>query len=142
MTKEIFEAYRGVAHPWHADEMGHVTTRFYTGWFDDAGYHLMAKIGGDTFSLKRLGLGWADVRCVVEYKKEMLSSDLFYVNGSILKLGNTSLTTRLEMHRVDGTLLATTEMTTVQFDLDKRCAVPLHASVRDAAEKLLINCQD
>ncbi|MEM1112949.1 MAG: acyl-CoA thioesterase, partial [Pseudomonadota bacterium] len=52
---------RGVAYPWYCDGMGHVATRYYTGWFDDASCHLLAMVGGDMVSLADDSLGWADV---------------------------------------------------------------------------------
>ena len=37
-----------VAHPWMCDVLGHLTTRFYVGMFDDASYHLLHAVFGWT----------------------------------------------------------------------------------------------
>lgn len=136
---ETIETYRGVAHPWHCDSMGHVTTRFYTAWFDDASYHLFEAVEGGLTRLKDKKLGWADAKCVLEYKHEMLSGDLFVIRSSFTHLGGKSLRSFHEMLRADGVLLATQEMTTVQFNLEKRAAAEIEDTVRSAVAQYLMS---
>ena len=128
---------RGVAYPWFCDGMGHVATRFYTGWFDDASYHLMAHVGGDMATLGELQLGWADVQSLVNYHQEMRADDLFLVESGFTRLGNKSVTALHEIKRTDGTLLASQEVTTVQFDLRQRKAAPVHAPIREQIQACL-----
>ena len=42
----MLSVYRGVAHPWLADVMGHMTTRHYVAMFDDASYHFLFEAFG------------------------------------------------------------------------------------------------
>ena len=69
--------YKGMAHPWLCDVMGHLTTRHYVAMFDDASYHLLLEIfDWSASSVAEDGLGWADVRHVIEYQAEVSSGDL------------------------------------------------------------------
>ena len=131
------ETYKGVTFPWHCDGMGHVTTRFYTGWFDDASYHLLAAAGGDLTSLQQHSLGWADVRTVVEYRHEILANELFVIDSGFEALGTKSLTHHHAMRKLDGTLIATQTMTSVQFHLVERKAVPIEPGLREIIESWL-----
>ena len=39
------EVYRGVVHPWHHDQFGHMNVRHYAPFFDDATFHLYSSLG-------------------------------------------------------------------------------------------------
>ena len=129
--------YRGVAFPWHCDSMGHVATRFYTQWFDEASYHFMASMGGSQKDLEPKGLGWADVKSTIEYRHELCSGDLFIVESRFQRLGSKSLASLHELKLLDGTLIASQEVTTVQFDLKARKAVPVEENIREKISKAL-----
>lgn len=129
------EAFRGVAHPWLCDVMGHLTTRHYMAMFDDAGWHLLLALGFSATTMKRDRLGWADVRHEIEYTHEVPEGELVVVEASLERVGNKSLTYRLEMKNAEtGTLCATLTGTTVRFHLDERKAVPLEPALREKAE--------
>ncbi|MEM8547652.1 MAG: acyl-CoA thioesterase [Pseudomonadota bacterium] len=130
------EAYRGVAFPWHCDGMGHVSTRFYTGWFDEASYHLIAHLTGWSGATQG-GLGWADVQRVVEYQQELHADDLFVIHSSVDKLGTNSLTTRHELRKLDGSIIAVDTMTSVRFNLETRRGVEIELELRNTVEEWL-----
>lgn len=125
---------RFVAHPWLCDAMGHLTTRHYVGFFDDASYHLLAEAGYDGAKDLKAGWGWADVRHELEYKAEISAGALVEVWSRIVALGNSSVRSEHHMReRSQGVLSATLIANTVCFDLKARRSMPLPDAFRTRA---------
>jgi len=123
--------HKGVAHPWFCDVMGHMTTRFYVGMFDDASYHFINETFGSVISETE---GWADVKHEIDYLDEVASGDLLEVSGSLIKLGTKSMTVRYEMfNRTKNSVAATLVSTSVLFDLKARKAIAISDAMRDQA---------
>ena len=124
--------YRGVVYPWQCDSMGHFTTRFYMAVFDEAAWHFLWEVGFDPATVTERNIGWADVRHEIEYLAEMRAGDLFYITARPLRIGNKSIVCQLEIRAVsDDAARARLTATTVQFDLERRCAVPVLPEVRE-----------
>ena len=90
---EMLVVNKNIAHPWQCDVMGHLTTRFYVGMFDDAAYHFLYEVFGLT--IKTVGeskIGWADVRHLIEYKAEVSAGDVLEIRGYLKGMGTTSFT--------------------------------------------------
>lgn len=116
----------GVVHPWLCDAMGHLTTRHYLGFFDDAAYQLIAELGHDPAAGHAAQQGWADVRHEIEYRAELAAGALVRIDGRVVALGRSSITTELRMFaRSDDRLCATLVGRTVCFDLTARRSRPL-----------------
>lgn len=130
---------RAIAHPWLCDMMGHLTTRFYVGMFDDASYVLLSRsTGWSGDDPAWAGMGWADVRNEVDYKDEVPAGALVEIFGTITKVGNSSLEARYEMRRASsGALAATLAGKTVFFDLKQRKATPLTETMRQGIDRFL-----
>lgn len=123
-----------VAHPWECDVQEHLTTRFFVAMFDDASYHYLQ----DVFGTLEPGLGWADVRHVIEYQAEVSPGDRLEIHGELLRLGGKSITIRYEMTNLStDELAATLESTSVLFDLEARRAVAFNEAQRAAASEHL-----
>lgn len=124
------ETYRGVAYPWHCDSMGHMNTQFYAALYDGASFHflsLLAPYG----ELEQSGRGWADVRQLIEYKKEIRAGSLLVVRTSLKRLGTKSVEYLHELRNAETDVLhSTSEQITVLFDLAKRAASPLDDAIR------------
>jgi acyl-CoA thioester hydrolase len=133
----MISVYKGVAHPWLCDVMGHMTTRHYVAMFDDASYHLLHQVfAWDSAQADDSGLGWADVKHVVEYQQEVGSGDLLEVSGEVARLGGKSITVHYQMYNLSrDQLAATLESTSVLFDTRARKAVVLPDEMRIQAEK-------
>lgn len=130
------ETYRGVAYPWHCDAMSHMNTQFYSALFDGATLHALASLANSN-ELAKNGFGWADVKQLIEYKHEVASGTLLVVTTSFLRLGNTSVSYRHSLKGLEtGHLHATSEQTTVLFDLKQRKAAPLSQTMRDRVAHL------
>ncbi len=128
------ETFRGVVYPAQCDAMGHLNTAEYVRFFDAAEWHCFAQLGYDARRIHDDRIGMADVRHVIEYKKELLPGDLVVVESEVRGVGTKSITTKHRMfNAASGELCATLECVTVQYDLDKRQAVPLLPELRAKA---------
>ncbi len=124
--------YRGVVYPWECDSMGHLTVRNYMGMFDDAYWHLLHEIGFDMDFINEKKIGWADVHHDIDYLRELVQGDLLVIESKPVRLGNKSLVSQLEMKEINsGEICARLTVTSVQFDLAKRCAIPLLDVIRE-----------
>jgi acyl-CoA thioester hydrolase len=124
--------YKGVAHPWLCDVMGHMTTRHYVAMFDDASYHFLFEVfGWSGEQAKKDHIGWADVKHVIEYQAEVAEGDILEVVAEFKKLGTKSTTILYTMHNLSKREVASTlESTSVLFDLKARKAITIPEEMR------------
>jgi acyl-CoA thioester hydrolase len=134
---------KGIAQPWECDVMGHWTTRFYMAMFDDASYHLLLEAFGWSGGESAGGLGWADVRHVIEYRDEVSAGDVLEIRAGLLKIGGKSFTALYELTNLSrGRVAATLEAVCVFFDLQARRAIPLTDAMRASATPFLLPPED
>jgi acyl-CoA thioester hydrolase len=135
----MHSVYKGVAHPWQCDVLGHLTTRFYVAMFDDASYHFLHTIFGWTGNVDPEGhLSWADVRHTLDYKAEVMPGDLLEIRGQVVRIGGKSLTVAYEMIKLgDDEIVATLESVMVLFDRQERQSVSLSDELRQMASSFL-----
>jgi acyl-CoA thioester hydrolase len=130
------ETYRGVAYPWNCDSMGHMNTQFYCALYDGASFHFLSMLA-PYGELKKSGLGWADVRQLIEYKREVPVGSLLVVRTTLRRLGNKSVEFLHELRNAESDVLhSTSEHVTVLFDLNKRAAAPLDEAIRQRGTAL------
>ena len=135
MTNTV-ETYRGVAYPWNCDSMGHMNTQFYAALYDGASFHFLSMLAPYS-ELRKLGLGWADVRQIIEYKHEVRSGSLLVVRTTLKRLGNKSVEYLHQLRNAEtDELHSTSEQVTVLFDLNKRAAAPLDNAIRSRGKTL------
>jgi acyl-CoA thioester hydrolase len=131
------ETYRGVAYPWLCDSMGHVNVQFYGTLYDGAGWHFLSMMGPFA-ELSPQGMGWADVRQLIEYRREVRAGTLLVIRTRLLRVGTRSVEYRHAMHDAErGTLHSTNDVVTVLFDLGARRAAPLTDAIRERCARLL-----
>jgi acyl-CoA thioester hydrolase len=135
----MISVQRSVAHPWMCDVLGHLTTRYYVGMFDDAAYHFLYEMFGWTGAQDAKGeLAFADVRHVIDYQAEVSAGDLLEIRAELRKIGGKSITTYYEMVSLgSGEVSASLECVSVLFDLKARKAVEISGDLRATAEKCL-----
>jgi len=128
--------YKGTAHPWFCDVMGHMNIRHFMAMFDESSYQLLNEVFAWSGNPDNSGgQGWADVKHVIEYQAEVRAGDLLEVRACITKVGTKSIGIRYEMsNSVTNTLAATLECVCVLIDLQSRDAVPLSDVQRKQAE--------
>ncbi|MFA7387838.1 MAG: acyl-CoA thioesterase [Sphingomonadales bacterium] len=133
------ETGRAVVHPWLCDAMGHLATQHYMRFYDDAFFHLFAKLGPVVVETAERRVGWADVRHEVLYLQELQAGDLVVLRSAVVKIGRSSLTHRTYISRVsDNVVCSTLESTTVRFDLEARRSIEIEPQIRESAHALLI----
>lgn len=131
--------FNGVVQPWLCDVMGHLTTRHYVAFFDDASYFWLNKIfGWSGEQASKDGLGFADVKHTIEYKAEAVAGDLLEVRARLTKLGGKSFTTHYEMYNISkDEVAATLESICVYFDTNARKAIAITDEMRAQATPYL-----
>jgi acyl-CoA thioester hydrolase len=129
--------YRGVVYPAQCDAMGHMNVQHYVAAFDQAMWHLAGELGYRASWMTERRQGWADVRYVINFLRELRAGDLFHIDSGVLKLGKSSLVTmHRAMHSESGQIAAEIEMTSVYFDLAARKSTRLPPEIKAAAEAL------
>lgn len=130
---------RQVAHPWLCDVNGHLNTRHYQGFFDDACQHLLAAAGfNGAAENERIGI--VDAHCAMNFLGEVDPGTLIVIHSGFGRLGAKSMTSRHEMRSVDGAkLFARSEHVSLFFDLGARASVAIPDSFRAAAAPYLIS---
>ncbi|TPI48027.1 acyl-CoA thioesterase [Mesorhizobium sp. B2-9-1] len=118
---------RAVVQPWNCDMMGHMTTRFYVAFFDDAINILLGQATGWAPTTPEWAdRGWADVRHEIDFVGEVASGVIVEIYGAVRTVGRTSVQTDYEMRRLHGgELAAKLAAKTVFFNLAERKSIPL-----------------
>ena len=133
VSESARELMRGVVHPWHHDQFGHMNVRWYAHFFDDAVFHLYPVFG---ISLTRMqqefGVHTVSAKATTNFIKELQAGDLIRVVGSVTRLGGKSVTFTLQMLNVDsGELHATYELVEVFFNPETRKSAEIPAGLRE-----------
>ena len=138
MNNNSIVTYRGVAHPWLCDAMGHLNTRHYVGMFDDAGLHFLNELGFNWTHIQESAWGWVDARNLLEYHLEVTTAALVTIRSCVRRLGNKSTTLFHEMRSTEtDELHATMEVILVCFDKNVRKSMSIPSEFRTRAEKYL-----
>lgn len=136
----MISVQKSVAHPWMCDVLGHMTTRFYVGMFDDASYHFLHAVFGWTGASDDQGkTAWVDVRQLIEYQAEVAAGDLLEIRAALTRIGTKSITVSYEMNNLgDNQTAATMEVIYVLFDLQKRKGLVLTDELREKASAYVV----
>lgn len=130
---EMSITYRGTVCPWHCDHMGHMNVMWYVAKFDEATWHILAKIGATSSRMQEEGFGMAAVEQHIEYKRELRAGDLVTVRSAVLEAREKSVRFHHEMtNDLTGELAATMVVVGVCIDVKTRKARPLPGAVREA----------
>ena len=85
-TVNAVETYRNVVYPWQCDHMGHMNAQFYAAVFDAACFGILNHVARMP-DLSEKGLGWADIRQVIEYRHEIRSGTMMLVRSWVVEVG-------------------------------------------------------
>src|SRR3978361_320532 len=78
---------RGTVYRGHCNHTAHMNIMWYVGKFDEANWHLLARIGLTPSYLRESGRGMAAVQQNVTYKRELLAGDIVEVKSELLEIG-------------------------------------------------------
>jgi acyl-CoA thioester hydrolase len=132
------ETYRGFVYPWSIDHVGHMNVASYTGRFDEATWHFLARLGLTPGFLKRAGRSAVAADQKTHYKREVFAGTLLHVTTELRELGRKSI--RFVHHMYDSETdeeVASTELVGVYFDTQRRVSDDLPDFVRERATSLL-----
>lgn len=129
--------YSGVVHGVDCDLMGHLNTARSAAIFDSATWKMLGLLGYRW--RPDLRIGWADVKNVILYEREVRVDSAIQVQSCVSRLGTKSITVHHELY-VEGEPQRCTSFETVlvQFDLERRLAVPLEERYRTQASQYLV----
>src|ERR1700722_9735242 len=107
-------SYKGTVYPWHCDHMGHMNVMWYAGKFDEATWHLFARIGLTPSVLRDGRHGMAAVQQNIAYKRELMAGDIVEVESRILEIREKVIGFQHEMRNAEtGEVAAICELTGV-----------------------------
>lgn len=134
------ELMRGVIHPWHHDQFGHMNVRWYSHFFDDAIFHLYPAFGISLQAmLDEYGVHTVTASAKVTFEQELKAGDLIRIDGGVVRVGGKSLTFALRMFAIDtGERHATYEITEVCFDPKTRKSTPLPVGLKQKLSSTLV----
>ena len=133
------EVLRGVIHPWHHDDFGHMNVRHYAPFFDDATYHMWARLGLPySEMITRFGIHTVTAQATTRFLRELKAGDLIVIDGVVSKLGIRSCSFHLRMCHADtGEAHATYDLVEVFFDPKSRQSSPMPEPIRSCLQDWL-----
>lgn len=132
------ELTRGIVMPLHCDAYGHMNVRHYAAFFDDAGWHMLAKAGVSLDRLRAQGLGSVVASLTIDFHHEMTAGQLFVVSGAITRIGAKSIASELRLYESESmTHCATQKTVEVCFDTSARVSSPWPGDVKARIEEAL-----
>jgi len=125
------ELTRGIVMPAHCDVYGHMNVRHYASFFDDAGWHMLAKAGVSLTELQAQGLGSVVATLTIDFHHELKAGELIVVSGAFTRVGAKSFHYEMRLHESESmTLCATQKTVEVCFDTRARASAALPEPVR------------
>jgi acyl-CoA thioester hydrolase len=130
------ELTRGIVMPLHCDAYGHMNVRHYAAFFDDAGWHMLAKAGVSLDQLRAQGLGSVVASLTIDFHHELTAGQLFAVTGAFTRVGAKSITHEMRLYESESmTHCATQKTVEVCFDTRARSSAPWPDDVRVKLER-------
>ena len=130
------ELSRGIVMPAHCDVYGHMNVRHYAAFFDDAGWHMLARAGVSLSDLQARGLGSVVATMTIDFHHEMKAGDLTLVSGAFTRVGDKSYSYELRLYASETmTHCATQKTVEVCFDTTARRSAPLPGDVRQKLQQ-------
>lgn len=113
------------------DAFGHVNNSVYLNYLEDARDAWLGSVLGEAGSL----LDFVLARVAIDFRRELHQDDVaVIVRCSLARIGNSSIGTREEIFKQDGTLAAEAEAVLVARNLSEGGSRPLTAAERGAFE--------
>jgi acyl-CoA thioester hydrolase len=126
----LIETYRGVVYPAQLDHIGHMNVQYYTSKFDEATWHLFAKIGITPGYIRGQKKGMAAVEQHIKYKSEVLAGDLLVIKSHVLEMREKVIRFEHVMYNTEtNNEVATCELTGVHIDREIRKSCPFPAEI-------------
>ena len=135
---ELLITSQSVVYPWQCDHMGHMNVMWYTGKFDEATWHLLARIGLTPSYLRDQKRGMVAVQQETSYKRELMPGDLIVIRSGILEMREKVIRFHHEMRNSEtDELAATTTLTGVHLDTDTRKSSPFPPEILERGRQMV-----
>jgi acyl-CoA thioester hydrolase len=116
------------------DAYGHVNNAVYATYLEEARDEWIERVVGDDGDLWNFVLA----RVAIDFRTELTQADdVVVASVRLARIGNSSVSTREEIRKLDGTLAAEGESVLVARDQESRRSRPLTAAERAAFERAL-----
>ncbi|MBX8638203.1 MAG: thioesterase family protein [Thermoplasmata archaeon] len=113
-----------VIYPWQIDHMDHVNVQFYAALFDQATWSFFSEYGITRDYLLGTKRGMAALVQHTEYKHELFAGSVIEIMSRLNSVSAKTVTFAHNMYlRPDHILVATTELTGVHMDRQKRKSI-------------------
>jgi acyl-CoA thioester hydrolase len=130
--------YRGSIEPWDCDSDGVAPPRAHIARFNDAITHLFRAMALDRKALLAEGTGSAALDYDIAYRRPLRAGTAVEVRSGVLAVGEKVY--HIIHHVVDsneGFIYTSIVVAALFFDLQRRKSVPMPASIRTAAQRLI-----
>jgi len=132
------ELTRGIVMPAHCDVYGHMNVRHYASFFDDAGWHMLAKAGVSLSELQAQGLGSVVATLTIDFHHELKAGQLTLVSGTFVRAGDKSFSYEMRLYESESmTHCATQKTVEVCFDTTARKSAALPPQVRESLRRAI-----
>lgn len=129
------ETYRGTAHAWEIDNVGHFTVAFYFDRLTDATLNLLRTLGLGADHVRREGRAGLTVDLYVRFQHELRVGDVMHFTSGVIGVESDGLTIGHKMFDSATDALCTTfEQRVVYAALPGRDPLPLPDATRRVAE--------
>lgn len=133
-----FELSRTIVLPLHCDTYGHMNVRHYAAFFDDAGWHVLARAGVSLTEVRARGLGTVVATMTIDFHHEITAGQLALIKGAVTRVGTKSFAYEQRLYEADSmTHCATQKVVEVCFDTKARQGVALPVDLRTKLAALL-----
>lgn len=134
----MIETYRGMVFPHQEDHMGHMNVMWYTSKFDEATWHLFAKLGVTPSYVKKTNCGMAALEIKTNYLAEVTAGTLLVVRSKMMEATHKVVKFRHTMFDAETDVaVATCELTGVHLHLGKRKSLPFPDDIQEKCQELL-----
>lgn len=131
-----YELSRSVVMPAHCDAYGHMNVRHYAAFFDDAGWHMLAKAGVSLDDLRAQGLGSVVRTLTIDFHHELTAGRLTLISGAFTKMGQKSYAYEMRLYDSESMVHCATQKTVeVCFDTQARRAAAFPDHVRQKIQQ-------
>ena len=113
-----------------------MNVRHYAAFFDDAGWHMLAKAGVSLDQLRAQGLGSVVASLTIDFHHEMTAGQLFLVTGAFTRVGAKSVSSEMRLYESESmTHCATQKTVEVCFDTTARRSMGWPDEVRSKIQQ-------
>jgi acyl-CoA thioester hydrolase len=128
-----------VVFPTHCDHLGHMNVRWYAHVFDDASFHIWARLGMTWEAMTAAGAVTVVARTATDFLHEARAGEFLIAESAFTKIGTKSVTYLQRLRNAERDVVhATQEVVEVFFDLETRGSASIPPPFRKIIEGNLV----